>query len=140
MPVTTPTPVRVTINGVPSSCASGLGAGCDFTYASGISPSIATVNPTTVNFGAAASLDLVITGTGFGATAAANTVTVGGAPCVVSAASTTSITCTLQAVGTPSGSRTVRARVRGGGRGKAPVCLDRLTDSSSSRDDAMPAG
>ncbi len=49
-----------------------------------------------LDFGAAASIELTITGAGFLANLSADAVSVGGAPCAVTASSETSITCTIE--------------------------------------------
>ncbi|XP_050416785.2 fibrocystin-L [Patella vulgata] len=62
-----------------------------FTYASGASPAVTSINPTQ----GTATNTLTITGTGFSSTMEDNSVTINNVPCVVTAASTTSIACTL---------------------------------------------
>lgn len=116
LPVATPGVIRVVANGVPAACApTAPGAGteaCAFTGDSAKTPAVTSVAPsTTLDFGAAEQLELTIAGTGFSATKELNEVTVGGAACVVSAATATSLTCTIQAAGTPAGERPLRVRV-----------------------------
>jgi len=98
--------VEVLVGGYPSQCV-GNGT-CNFQWLTSQTPSISSV--------AQSGMTVTITGTGFSTTASENIVLIGSAgSCIATAASTTSITCTIG--NAPSGSYSLSVNV--GGKGLA---------------------
>jgi len=89
MPASQPT-LSVTIEGFVASCAA---PDCSFSHDSSLTPSLDSVSSAVVD----GSVELTITGTGFTTDSSDFVVSVGELDCVVSAASSTEITCTLEA-------------------------------------------
>ena len=103
LPVTTPNIVQVYVNGLLSS-ASG-GAGSTFAYSSSLTGSVTSITPSAGSIGTV----VTIAGTGLTPPAGNLSVIVSGAPCVVTASSSTSITCTVGAG--PAGNGSVAVTV-----------------------------
>jgi hypothetical protein len=96
--------VEVLVGGYPSQCV-GNGT-CDFQWLISQTPSISSI--------AQSGMTVTITGTGFSATPSENTVLIGlTGSCIVTAASTTSITCVIG--NAPSGSYSLNVNVIGKG-------------------------
>ncbi|KAL6747058.1 hypothetical protein V8C86DRAFT_3034101 [Haematococcus lacustris] len=91
LPVATPDTVDLRVNGVPAACDPG--ASCAFTWSAASTPVLTSVTPAAVDV-TAAPATLTLAGTGFSTTGAVR-VLVGGAPCAVTAASDTTLVCTL---------------------------------------------
>ncbi len=96
--------VEVLVGGYPSLCVGN--STCDFQWLTSQTPSISSI--------AQSGMTVAITGTGFSTIASENTVLIGSSgSCIVTAASTTSITCTIG--NAPSGSYSLNANVIGKG-------------------------
>ncbi|XP_066278772.1 fibrocystin-L-like [Branchiostoma lanceolatum] len=85
-----------------------------FTYRSSLTPTITEVSPR--RGGTAGGTTVTITGTGFGATTADNSVTIAGSECIIQSASTTQIVCVTEA---HQGSAKTKVRVDVGDQGIA---------------------
>ncbi|KAI8520654.1 Fibrocystin-L [Branchiostoma belcheri] len=85
-----------------------------YTYRSSLTPVITEVSPR--RGGTAGGTTVTITGTGFGATAADNSVTIAGSECIIQSASTTQIVCVTEA---HQGSAKTKVRVAVGDHGIA---------------------
>jgi hypothetical protein len=100
--------VEVFVGGYPSLCSGN--DTCDFQWLTSQTPTISSV----VQSG----MSVVITGTGFSTTLSSNNVTIGTiGSCVLSAATATSITCTIN--NAPSGNYSVEVNVYGKGLASA---------------------
>ena len=82
--------VTVWVSGFLSLC--GDGADCSFSYDSSLTPSISGVTDALVD----GSVELTIAGTGFTTDPADFSISVGGRNCEATAATATSVTCTLE--------------------------------------------
>merc|ERR1719483_207686 len=89
MPTSEPT-ISVSVEGFMSNCAA---PDCSFSHDSTLTPSLASVAGAVVD----GSVELTITGTGFTTDSSDFVVTVGDLNCEVTAASSTEVTCTLEA-------------------------------------------
>ncbi|XP_069115224.1 fibrocystin-L-like [Argopecten irradians] len=96
------------INDVPTKCSGN----CDFEWLTSSTPTVTGISPGTGIAGTAAT----ITGTGFSVTASDNSVIIGGVACVATAATSTSITCTIG--NGPEGIHKVNVNVAGSGLGQ----------------------
>ncbi|XP_035687261.1 fibrocystin-L-like isoform X2 [Branchiostoma floridae] len=85
-----------------------------YTYRSSLTPTITEVSPR--RGGTAGGTTVTITGTGFGATTADNSVTIAGSDCIIQSASTTQIVCVTEA---HQGSAKTKVRVAVGDQGIA---------------------
>ncbi|XP_021369085.1 fibrocystin-L-like isoform X2 [Mizuhopecten yessoensis] len=97
--------VTTLTNGIPTRC-SGT---CDFEWLASRTPTVTNISPGTGQSGTVAT----ITGTGFSATSADNSVMLGGVACEVTSSTSTSISCTLGS--TPAGTHMVGVNVAGFG-------------------------
>ncbi|XP_076438592.1 LOW QUALITY PROTEIN: fibrocystin-L-like [Babylonia areolata] len=106
--------LTVFINNVPTRCKRD--ADCSYTWSDDATPTVTGVHPTSGTWGT----ELNITGTGFDDDAPENnSVTLGGADCVVTSASSTSLQCTVSV--SPAGSLPVRVRVSSKGLASGDV-------------------
>ena len=92
------------VGGYPSQC---VGSGtCDFQWLLAQTPTVSSISPS--------GMTLTITGTGFSTTLSSNNVIIGtSGVCTVSAATTTSLTCTISAA--PAGTYGVQVNIAGKG-------------------------
>ena len=128
LPVASPHLISVKVNGAPASCAAEDGStNCTFTYSSSAAtlPAMASIDPPTISFASPADIaNVTISGSGFGASAAAVTVTIGRATCQVVVASDTSVTCRLAAAAARAGTRQVAMLVQGAGQATGKLTVD----------------
>ncbi|XP_048777455.2 fibrocystin-L-like isoform X3 [Ostrea edulis] len=92
------------VNDIPTRCEGT----CKFEWQASSTPVVSAISPTSAYTGDS----LTITGTSFGASAADNSVTIGGVACTVTSASSTQLVCT---VGAGTGSHAVEVNVAGVG-------------------------
>jgi hypothetical protein len=85
--------IEVKVNGITAACGQA-GKDCAFAYSSDHTPTVTSIEPASSVPGVTA---ITITGTGFSHHKQLNTVDIGGAPCLVSAANKTFIICTVPA-------------------------------------------
>jgi hypothetical protein len=138
LPVGAPDLISVTVNGALASCAAEDGAaGCAFSYSSSAAtlPALASIDPPTISFTSPSDVaSVTIRGSGFGASAAAITVTIGRATCrKVVAASDTELSCELAAAAARAGTRQVALLVQGAGQatGNLTVAISMAGGSGS---------
>ncbi|WAR05573.1 PKHL1-like protein, partial [Mya arenaria] len=81
--------VRLYINDVPTTCDTD----CSFSWDAALVPTVTTVSPSTGTL--ALGTSVTISGTGFSSNQSDNSVTIGGVACSVTAATSTSITCSV---------------------------------------------
>lgn len=113
--------VRLFINDVPAACSGN----CSFQWDESVTPSVTEVSPSTGSLGT--SVD--ISGLGFSAVMAENTVTIGGVPCIVTASSIANITCSCG--NGPLGSYPVVVTVEGSGTASGQGVFSYTADITS---------
>ncbi len=128
LPVPSPDLISVKVNGAPASCTADDGyTNCTFAYSSSAAtlPAMASIDPPTISFASPADVaNVTISGSSFGASAAAVAVTIGRATCRVLAASDTQVTCQLAAAAARAGTRQVAMLVQGAGQATGNLTVD----------------